>query len=1135
MPRQHHSGTTGHGRGLSCKASGVALIVTLAILTLLTILLVTFVSVMTQDRNATANYVQVLRADQIALSGLDQIVSQLQAEVTDTKNSTVDGGSGIGTNAFYVPKASTNAVPQRMVSQTLFPIVTLSGTNVYASATNFAARGSVTTNAALNGRTVGMGRWEKPAFLGASAAKVFAASPPQWIVVTRGGPVGFPAGTTPAAAGLVDTGSANMKTAVGRYAYVVYDTSGLLDINVAGYPNAAASYAVTNKGLLPWADLSQITNTISTNDVDALVKWRNATNYNSYAGYVTNWATNGFLRVAPGDTAFLGRQELIKYAQTQRPALTNALPYLTTFSREVNGPVWGPTTNLGIVNASNYNYQVNATNSGTLNPLVFHPRVTTSGWPRNNGVPAVKNEPLVKYRFPLSKLALLESVGTTYSVADYTGNKNNIKSDILKYFGLVLASDSNGLYRHWVYTNPSGNSPTTGATTILPLDTVAGLNREADFFELLKAGILNGSLGKTGRGDTVAGVGYYTLYPPTGWVDPDSQRDYQIIRIGANIADQWDTDDYPTTITFGGENFYGIEDLPYISKMLVKVNGSGAVLNPSSTVPTPQWDYYLYFELWNPHQVSGASGGAPSQFQIVPVSGTVQNDFYSIGVAAVSSPLSTPIWYYPSTGGWGAYSSSSAATRYFSALSGGGAFSFSVASVAASSAYREPTVIPSPTSTAAWTGGPSILALPLGSIPSFPPNGTAAFNNAYTWKNTATGSTATTTNTQAVLTRNCAMFRVNAAFQIQFQDPSGAWRTYGTFEGLADGGIKTGYWMSDVLTPCSTLTTADTDAYVKSDPRTFRFGLGDSIPTSVAATASGFTAAAGVSLNPDATTVNAPCYGSLTPFVSIGSLSAAAPYRIDLWSVNASAVTPSGAASTASGAPYYTDPDGAQRPGDARYAYPAASPFFTGASSARPVILNHRFTSVGDLGYVFRDVPWKTLDLFSSSSADAGLLDLFTLDDARVVAGRINPNTAPASVLKALLSGAQLNPSGSTSLSSSAASGIAGAIYATATNSPFLTRADVVPALVSSSVVTNQIPSGIKVEREAVIRALAESSNTRTWNFLIDVIAQAGRYPATASSLDNFMVTGERRYWLHIAIDRYTGQVVDRQLEAVQE
>jgi hypothetical protein len=88
----------------------------------------------------------------------------------------------------------------------------------------------------------------------------------------------------------------------------------------------------------------------------------------------------------------------------------------------------------------------------------------------------------------------------------------------------------------------------------------------------------------------------------------------------------------------------------------------------------------------------------------------------------------------------------------------------------------------------------------------------------------------------------------------------------------------------------------------------------------------------------------------------------------------------------------------------------------------------------------------------------------------------------------------------------------------------------------TNSVITSTLaPTGIKTEEESLARAVAESSNTRTWNFLIDIIAQSGRYPSTAGGFDDFVVEGERRYWLHIAIDRYTGQVVDQQLEVVNE
>jgi hypothetical protein len=74
-----------------------------------------------------------------------------------------------------------------------------------------------------------------------------------------------------------------------------------------------------------------------------------------------------------------------------------------------------------------------------------------------------------------------------------------------------------------------------------------------------------------------------------------------------------------------------------------------------------------------------------------------------------------------------------------------------------------------------------------------------------------------------------------------------------------------------------------------------------------------------------------------------------------------------------------------------------------------------------------------------------------------------------------------------------------------------------------------------KVERETIARALAGSGQTRTWNLMIDVIAQTGRYAQSASQLKDFVVEGERRYWVHVAIDRFTGQVVDSQFEPVQE
>jgi len=75
-----------------------------------------------------------------------------------------------------------------------------------------------------------------------------------------------------------------------------------------------------------------------------------------------------------------------------------------------------------------------------------------------------------------------------------------------------------------------------------------------------------------------------------------------------------------------------------------------------------------------------------------------------------------------------------------------------------------------------------------------------------------------------------------------------------------------------------------------------------------------------------------------------------------------------------------------------------------------------------------------------------------------------------------------------------------------------------------------------KTERESIARALGETVQTRTWNLMIDLIAQTGHFKPNPTSLQNdFVVEGEQHYWLHVAIDRFTGQVLDRRVEAVKQ
>src|SRR5262249_58083861 len=116
----------------------------------------------------------------------------------------------------------------------------------------------------------------------------------------------------------------------------------------------------------------------------------------------------------------------------------------------------------------------------------------------------------------------------------------------------------------------------------------------------------------------------------------------------------------------------------------------------------------------------------------------------------------------------------------------------------------------------------------------------------------------------------------------------------------------------------------------------------------------------------------------------------------------------------------YADNDGIVRLGDAVF----ADPFFTSTGSStpyntpsfQPIILNRPFRNVAELGYAFRDLPWKTLDFFSDKSADAGLLDIFAVNDGpalfdangnvtgmgavpTITAGSVNLNTTLAADL----------------------------------------------------------------------------------------------------------------------------------------
>jgi hypothetical protein len=243
---------------------------------------------------------------------------------------------------------------------------------------------------------------------------------------------------------------------------------------------------------------------------------------------------------------------------------------------------------------------------------------------------------------------------------------------------------------------------------------------------------------------------------------------------------------------------------------------------------------------------------------------------------------------------------------------------------------------------------------------------------------------------------------------------------------------------------------------------------------------------------------------------------------------------------------------------------PVPSPFPTpGGMSPTPppaistyVMLNRAFRNVGELGYAFKasasatPTPSpnpKTIDFSTATSTDAPLLDLFTYNTATMRAGTVNLNTENPAVIAALLKSTitaepSASPLGLTAANNAAASPTPGAnigVIANATTGSegtlikaALGRQDIARLVAAAG---NFISSATEEQKETIARALGETTQTRTWGLLIDVIAQSGRYPPTAGALSDFVVEGEKRYWLHVAIDRFTGEVIDQQLEEVFE
>jgi Tfp pilus assembly protein PilX len=184
-------------------------------------------------------------------------------------------------------------------------------------------------------------------------------------------------------------------------------------------------------------------------------------------------------------------------------------------------------------------------------------------------------------------------------------------------------------------------------------------------------------------------------------------------------------------------------------------------------------------------------------------------------------------------------------------------------------------------------------------------------------------------------------------------------------------------------------------------------------------------------------------------------------------------------------------------------------------------VMNHAFTNTGQFGYgIFTNVAGvPTVDLSTATSSDAPVVDFFTYNPVSSLyprAGIINLNTKNAPALAAIIKGAAPTDGASTFVGQTAATNAASAIVGETTARPALTRGDIARL---ASVAGGQIGAS-QEQQETIARALAELGQTRTWNLLIDVVAQTGHYRPNAQGLPDFIPEGEKRYWLHAALGR---------------
>jgi len=1108
---------------------GMALVITLGLLVLATMAVMAFFVRATTNRSVEVARSHRVLSGEVAATAIDYTLAALQNEITDPNNSTP---VKVGDVTYYRPVSAATAAPQRMVPADvlppeLFPHLLRRSAEEPGEANASSHRADTPSR---DGRTIPAERWNAPKL---NLEDGFSGSGqlPRWIYLDRQG----------------EATGAPAADAIGRFAYVVYDTAGLIDANVAGTATNLAP-----KGTPLTADLA---GAVAGSPIDPglLRQWRSPGLDDG--GMLESWHTTGGLRPPPGGKMFTSRQDLLRALEQGQAGLgggSDLAPHLTHFTRERNAP------SLPFLDAETaLGFPAYAKNQFAA---FYGEEHTFTGYRDDGTSYTYKLEagaPVLHKRFSLGKLGREDS-GFKYWLTP-TGPGPGISEAAIKaVFGLRW----NDAEERWDYTSPDGNATTDKIKT---LQEVAEARRPPDFFEILLAGLNPDSLG-----------GRQAVDGATALTDGERARqgstDLHVLRIGANMIDQADNDNYPTRIGFelGGADIEaaGVEDLPYLFGAALRTlyTRNGTLLPPESDGLEYYGFNYDKFRLvmspvlFNPHRAGAVAATGPA---------ALSADLYGGKVVEFGDRLKHDAAFlraenYPEI----ALQASSLAIPTTPA-----AFRLCPQNINNRS-VAEPAIN-------------SFVAfeLPAGAGPR--PQGLQGGDPLKVPK-TDVDDAVTKMRSRLPGVPSFPILKLgDLRLGLTYTSPKGQKRVYDSLAGSAlpgwgvdTGGFGLGWNLNHVNTgsPATYTGTFSPNAnyliwsalFLKFDPRSTRYGLLFSkdagsegsdqdnnfhmrnLETGAAA---GGQLPLGAGLRPgrDSSVYQIP--GSDpdqgTPGPPVGPVGGFSfvPNTFFVGGTNetsdtqllniqdrpqdASAVRPNDGFFDNNGSANALRSDDAAEP-KAYTASPIDSP-------KRPVILQRPFRNVAELGYVYRDQPWKSVNFFHENSPDLALLDLFSIGEIEpdVVAGKAGANSAGLPGWKALVGGAgTILATGagaySAPLAGPAATGIASNLADTVATSRQLTPGALLTNLGTlSGVITAQLGT-IKTQRETLARSLAGTTQTSAWNLLIDIIAQAGRFPAGGTTgAGDFVVGGEQRYWIHVALDRHTGEIIDIQREAV--